>query len=152
MRKAFTFVLAVAMVMAMAVPAFAAASPTAPAAATDKTTSLPVVVESEKDSLVVSVEEADTLSDEAKETFAAAQKELADIAPEGMTTKYFFYYVPASAEAEGLTLNLGDTDVKTVVVKQLQDGKWVELKVVVNADGTITLEGLKEGPVAVFTK
>ena len=38
-----------------------------------------------------------------------------------------------------------------VVVKQFVDGKWVERKVVVNADGTITIENVVDGPIAIFT-
>lgn len=168
MRKVVTFVLAVVLVMAMAVPAMATAvgSPTAPVAAPDKTTSLPEVTKQDDNSLIVPIEEADTLSDAAKETFSTAQKELMDeekqkeIIPEGMATQYFFYYVPAeSAQTSAVTMKIDEldadaqTDASTyIVVKQFQDGKWVELKVTVNADGTVTIEGLGEGPVAVFVK
>lgn len=181
MRKVFTFALAVVMVMAMAVPAMAAAvgSPTAPVAEPDQTTPLPVVVDQENGSLIVPIEEADILSDAAMETFITAEEELMDeekqkeIIPEGMTTLYFFYYVPAEpTENSALTLEIGDLgiddlkiddpnvdslDIEDIisgrmVVKQFRNGEWIELKVVVNPDGTITILGLGAGPVAVFVK
>ena len=42
-------------------------------------------------------------------------------------------------------------NAEKVVVKQFVDGKWVELKVIVNADGTITIEDVVDGPIAIFT-
>ena len=45
MRKVLTFALAVMLVMAMAVPAFAVSSPVAPVASATKTAALPVVAE-----------------------------------------------------------------------------------------------------------
>lgn len=48
-----------------------------------------------------------------------------------------------TVELEGIT---------ELVVKQYLDGKWVELKSAINADGTVSIYGLVEGPVAIFTK
>ena len=42
-------------------------------------------------------------------------------------------------------------NVTKVVVKQFVDGKWVELKATLK-DGNVVIEGLVEGPVAIFTK
>ena len=42
--------------------------------------------------------------------------------------------------------------VPNIVVKQFVDGKWVELETVINDDGTITIMGVVEGPIAIFTK
>lgn len=39
-----------------------------------------------------------------------------------------------------------------IVVKQFVDGKWVELETVINDDGTITIMGVVDGPIAIFTK
>ena len=39
-----------------------------------------------------------------------------------------------------------------IVVMQFIDGKWVELKCTVNGDGTVTIEGVVEAPMAIFTK
>ena len=42
--------------------------------------------------------------------------------------------------------------VPNIVVKQFVDGKWVELETVINDDGTITIMGVVDGPIAIFTK
>jgi len=150
MRKVITFALAVMLVMAMAVPAFAVSSPVAPAASASKTAALPVVAEALPEGVqLVSVNDA-ALTAEAKEVFVAAQAELKEAAPEGMAVKYFFY-VEAESDATA-TLVLKVANVENVVVKQFVDGKWVELKCVLNADGTLTIEGVVEGPIAIFTK
>ena len=39
-----------------------------------------------------------------------------------------------------------------IVVKQFVDGKWIELETVINDDGTITIMGVVDGPIAIFTK
>lgn len=150
MKKVITFILSVAMVMAMAVPALAA-SPTAPAASGDKTAPLPEIIEkSEEDCGYVSIFEADTLSESAKEAFIAAQKSLKEATPEGMSVKYFFYHVHVSDKPCDDIFGIGE--FAEVVVKQYLDGEWVERKATVNADGTITVEELVEGPVAIFTR
>lgn len=45
-----------------------------------------------------------------------------------------------------------DKTVPNIVVKQFVDGKWVELETVINDDGTITIMGVVDGPIAIFTK
>ena len=42
--------------------------------------------------------------------------------------------------------------VPNIVVKQVVDGKWIELETVINDDGTITIMGVVDGPIAIFTK
>lgn len=42
--------------------------------------------------------------------------------------------------------------IPNIVVKQFVDGKWVELETVINDDGTITIMGVVDGPIAIFTK
>ena len=161
MRKVFVFALAVVMVMAMAVPAFAAVS--SPAAKPEDM--LPVVVAPKADGTkdatpkaggtMATVEDAEKLPEEAKKTFEAAQTELAKAAPEGMATKFFFYFTPAAekkGDVEPGTLVVRIPNVAKVVIKQFVDGKWVELKFDLAKDGTITLKDLAEGPIAIFTK
>ena len=50
------------------------------------------------------------------------------------------------------TLTVKIANVTKVVVKQFVDSKWVELKSTVNGDGTVTIEGVVEAPMAIFTK
>ena len=42
--------------------------------------------------------------------------------------------------------------VPNIVVKQFVDGKWIELETVINDDGTITIMGVVDGPIAIFTE
>lgn len=42
--------------------------------------------------------------------------------------------------------------IPNIVVKQFVDGKWIELETVINDDGTITIIGVVDGPIAIFTK
>lgn len=42
--------------------------------------------------------------------------------------------------------------VPNIVVKQFVNGKWIELETVINDDGTITIMGVVDGPIAIFTK
>lgn len=149
MRKAITFILTAVLVMAMALPA-AAASPTAPASSEEKTAALPVIVKSSPDCKYLSIFDADTLDEEAREAFIAAQESLKEATPDGMVVKYLFYHVHVSVESCNDVFDIGEFE--EAVVKQYVAGEWTERKVTVNTDGTITVEGLVEGPVAIFTK
>lgn len=42
--------------------------------------------------------------------------------------------------------------VPNIVVKQFVNGKWIELETVINDDGTITIMGVVDGPIAIFTE
>ena len=159
MKKALVFVLAVVMVMAMAVPASAAInSPTAPTTSETTTAPTPVVVEGKDDSATVAfvpVEDVKNLPEEAQKEMVAAQNALAEAAPAGMKAQYFCYVTVEKSDAkadEAATITLKIDNAKEVVVKQFVDGKWVELEAVVNADGTVTVKGVVDGPIAIFTK
>lgn len=160
MKKAFTFVLAVVLVMAMAVPAFAVGSPVAPAypmpevvaveAETEDGVKVTVIVD------LVPVEEAPILSEEAQEIYAAAQETLEEECPDGMNVMYFCYVtILQEGEAEkviSVTLTLRIEDITEIIVKQFIDSKWVELESIINGDGTVTVKGVREGPLAIFTR
>ncbi len=165
MKRVITLVLAVVLVLAMAAPAFAVGSPVAPVADEDKTTVLPVVVESVDDCVFLSINDADELPEEARKEFIAAQEALEEATPEDMTVKYFFYHTHANEEdLDELcedTFDIGEFE--EAVVKQYVDGQWVEVEelgkrmgeaktVAVNPDGTITVTGLETAPIAFFTK
>lgn len=165
MKKVITLVLAVVMVLAMAVPAFAADSPVAPIAAPDKTAALPVVIKSLNDCVFYSVFDANKLPEEAREEFVAAQESLKEAVPEDMTVKFFFYHMHLNEDTHDElcqdTFDIGKFE--EIIVKQYVDKEWVELvelgkqkeeakQVTVNSDGTITVTGLDAGPVAFFTK
>ena len=154
MKKALVFVLAVMLVMSMAVPTLAAtASPKAPESSSTTTASKPeTVVTGDVKVELVAVEEVKDLPAEAQETFTAAQETLKDAAPAGMKTQYFCYFKAETKDNAPATVTLKVANASAVVVKQFVDGKWVELEAIINADGTVTIQGVVEGPIAIFTK
>ena len=152
MKKALVMLLAVVLVIGMAVPAYAVSSPVGGKTSSTTTADLPKLTDESKGYVeFIAVEDAEKLSKESQATFAEAQTKLKDAAPTGMKTQYFCWChivgkespVDVVVEIEGIT---------ELVVKQYLDGKWVELKSAINADGTATINGLVEGPVAIFTK
>ena len=146
MKKVGLILICVLLMVALAVPAFAASSPVAPVATENKTAALPVAAEAMPEG--VKLVAVTALTAEAKETVVAAQAALKEAAPEGMAVKYFFY-VEAEETVE-LSLKLGK--VESVTIMQFVDGKWIEVESVLNADGTVTIKGVVEGPIAIFTK
>ncbi len=162
MKKAITFVLAVMLVMSMAVPTFAThTSPTAPVTSETATAAKPEVVEDAANHgdiiivLVATNEAKKELTKEEQKTFAEAQKTLKEATPDGMKAQYFFFYTAENKDGKRVTppatLTVKIANVTKVVVKQFVDGKWVELKATLK-DGNVVIEGLVEGPVAIFTK
>ena len=74
-----------------------------------------------------------------------------------MKAQYFFYvrvYAQddATKKVAPVTITIKLEGVTEVVVKQFVDSKWVELKSTVNGDGTVTIEGVVDAPMAIFTK
>lgn len=59
----------------------------------------------------------------------------------------------ANGNLNGKGYGVGNGEaINKIVVMQFIDGKWIELKTVINDDGTITIEGVVDGPMAIFTK
>ena len=170
MKKAIVLVLTLILALSLAAPAAAAGtdSPGAPTTSETVTAPLPeVVVEEIKtdDGATVTIapvaaDKVEELPAEDQKTFVAAQEKLAEAAPAGMKTQFFFYAQVTKTAADGnsakadapvkMTVKIASTD--KVVVKQFVDGQWVERKVTVNTDGTITIEDVVDGPIAIFTK
>ena len=167
MKKAIVLALALVLAMSLAVPVAAVGSPVAPTTSETTTAPLPeVIVEEVKTedgaTIVVEPVAADKVEEMPKEdqkTFVAAQETLKEAAPAGMKTQFFFYAKVTKKAADGTTaksdapvsMTVKVDSAAKVVVKQFVDGKWVERKVVVNADGTITIENVVDGPIAIFT-
>ena len=176
MKKAIVLVLALVLTLSLAMPAAAVTSPAANDTSGTATAPLPEIVEidvvvdvetetkTDDDTVLivepVTAEDADKLSEKAQTAYAAAQGQLAEAKPADMKTQYFFYVTIVKTDEErsfregydgAVNMTVKITNVKNVVVKQFVDGKWVERKVVVNADGTITIENVVDGPIAIFT-
>lgn len=174
MKKMLILALAVILTLALAVPAAAEnGSPVAPETSDTTTSPLPEIVETEieagtktgDDVIIIvepfAVEDAGSLSEEAQKTYASAQEQLEEAAPANMKTQYFFYVTIVKTDSErsfrenydgSVNMTVKIANVRNVVVKQFVDGKWVKLEAIINADGTITIEGVVEGPIAIFTE
>lgn len=160
MKKAFVLFLALVLALSLAVPAYAAVtSSEAETQSGTSTAPLPFLISdtSNEDAaekcVLIPVEDAAKLTEEEQAIFAEAQAALAEAKPADMRAQYFFYYKPGSnADAEnGSTLVVNIRHITRVVVKQFVDGKWIPLKAYINPDGTVTIEGVVEGPIAIFT-
>lgn len=152
MKKALVMLLAVVLVIGMAVPAYAVSSPVGDKTSSTATADLPKLTDESKGYVeLVATEDAEKLSKESQAIFAEAQASLKDAAPAGMKTQYFFWcHIVGEKSPVDVTVEL--KGITELVVKQYLDGKWVELKSAINADGTVSIYSLVEGPVAIFTK
>lgn len=126
-----------------------ASSPTAPKTSATATAPLPVLISATSDDYALYATTDDyKLSLQARQTFIDAQESLPEIAPKDMAARYFFYMytnVPCTAVFEILNIN-------EVIFTQYLEGEWTELKSTINTDGTVTVENVAEGPMAIFTK
>ena len=126
-----------------------ASSPTAPRTSATATAPLPVLISDTSDDYALYATTDDyKLSLEARQTFIDAQKSLPEVAPKDMAARYFFYMytnVPCTAVFE-------IKNIHEVIFTQYLEGKWTELKSAINTDGTVTVENVAEGPMAIFTK
>ena len=168
MKKTIVLALALVLAMNLAVPVAAVSSPVAPATSETTTAPLPeVIVEEVKTengaTIVIEPVAADKVEEMPKEdqkTFLAAQEKLAEAAPAGMKTQFFFYVKVTKKAADGTTaksdvpvsMTVKVDSAAKVVVKQFVDGKWIELETAINDDGTVTIMGVVDGPIAIFTE
>ncbi len=149
MKKVFVFALMVALVVSLAIPGAAAALKSAGATVEDLK---PFLVESTcDDAVILSLEEIEELPEEAQEIFAEAKEALAEAVPEGMAVRYLLHLdVCETCGKADVELQMGDHD--EIVVMMFIDGEWIEVEFTVNADGTITVVGAVDGPIAIFVK
>lgn len=177
MKKALILVLAMILTMALTVPVAAVGSPVAPETSDTTTAPLPEIVEIEivaepesgtktdEDTIIVvepvTAENAGKLTNDAQETFASAQETLQEEVPANMKAQYFFYVTIVQTDNNrsfvknydgSVSMTMKIANATQVVVKQFVDGQWVELEAIINGDGTITIKGVVEGPIAIFTK
>lgn len=148
MKKALILVLALTLTLSLAVPAAAGiASSVAKTESDSATAPLPFLIETDSENYqLYMTQDASTLPEEAQESFAAAQQALKAAVPEGLQARYFFYYYTD----EPCTAIFRLSNIQKLVVQQFLKGEWIELESTINNDGTITVKGLSNGPVAFF--
>lgn len=167
MKKAIVLALAVILTLSLAVPAAAVTSPAAPETSKTATAPLPELAEktitgADNVKIVIDLYAANDvtkLSDKARKEYKDAQDCLKDAVPTGMKTQYFFYATTSLLYPDGKTEPYNEpvdvafkiADVSKVVVKQFVDGEWKELEAVLDETGTVTVKGVVDGPMAIFT-
>ena len=167
MKKAFVFALAVILTLSLAVPAAAVSSPTAKETSQTATAPLPKLVTSEiplEDGSKIVIElipvtDVSSLSEDAQKACAAAQASLAETTPDGMKVQYFVYATTYKVNADGTTepyeppvdVTLQIDNITKVAVKQYLKDAWSELDADVTTDGIVTIKGVVDGPMAIFT-
>lgn len=97
------------------------------------------------------LEEVETLSEEIQNRMAEASDELKDACPKGFAVKYFFEMEILGTE-KAVSVDFEPIAHSEIVFKQYVDGAWVELEFSIDDNGIITVSGVVEGPVAIFTK
>ena len=98
-----------------------------------------------------STEDVLKLSEEVQKLMAEAKAKLKDTCPAGFAAKYFCYAEIIGSESS-VSVVFNPMDHNEIQVKQYADGAWMERKATVNEDGTVTVAGVTEGPIAIFTK
>lgn len=168
MKKAIVLVLALVLTLSLAVPAAAAdaVSPAAPGNSQTTAAPLPVVVESETknaDGSVVTVTPVDAnkqdLTKDEKDAMAKAQQNQKEGAKGLKSTLYLFYARVVKTNSDGTTTKdaKGSMTIKAknpedIIVRQFIGDKWIDLEVVPNSNGTVTINGIQNGPMLIGTK
>lgn len=175
MKKAIVLALALVLALSLAVPAAADAvildppevvSPTAPENSQTTAAPLPVVVESEpkraKETIVtVTLVDANKqkLTKDENDAMAKAQQILDEGAKGMKTTLNFVYARVLKIYGNGTTTReaVGSVTIKAekpedIVVRQFVGDKWIDLEVVPNPNGTVTINGIQNGPMLIGTK
>ena len=125
------------------------ASPVAPKTSTTATAPLPVLVSATSDDYsLYATTDAYKLSLKARQMFVDAQESLWNVVPKNMAARYFFYMYTN----DSCTSVFEIANIHEVVFMQYLEGEWAELESTINTDGTVTVEQVVEGPMAIFTK
>ena len=148
MKKLFAFVLAAAVLLSMALPAAALASPSA--SAEDL---IPELDEKQYKAIILHTPEdvVKKLSKAIQDLMTEAKAKLKDACPEGFAVKYF-YYVEIIGYEEPVSVDFEPIECSEIIFKQYIDGVWVELEHTINEDGTLIVYGVVEALMAVFVK
>lgn len=97
------------------------------------------------------LEEIVNFSEEIQNRMAEAKDHLKDACPAGFAVKYFFE-VEIIGTDTAVSVDFEPIDHSAIVFKQYTNGAWVKLEHSVDTNGIITVSGLVNGPVAIFTE
>ncbi len=112
----------------------------------------PIVVDASCDQIMVyTTETVELLHHEEQKLLEKAKEMLPEAVPEGMAVRYLFY-VDICEECNESVVEFELDAYEDLVIKQFVGEKWVELKFTVNPGGTITVDDVVDGPLAIFVK
>lgn len=145
MKKVLTFVLVAVLVLGMAIPAVAL----------DGTQVLwdqlvPALHEKSSGLLIFySMEDVLNLTEDNQKLMNEAQEKLDEARTGHLALRYFCMTEVVGSESGAIVFNpIAHSDIE---FKQYVDGAWKVLEYTVNADDTITVNGIVNGPLAIFT-
>ena len=98
-----------------------------------------------------SMDEIAVLSEDMQQRSQQAKDALQEACPEGFAVKYFFYLDVLEGEGP-VPISFMPMDHSEVLLKQFVDGQWVDVAFTRNQDGTLSVDGAVDAPMAVFTK
>lgn len=144
MKKVFTFALIAVLVLGMAVPAVALGGNQA---AWDRL--LPALHENSFDLVIFySMDDVLNLSEEDQKLMEEAQEKLDEAYKEHLALRYFCMAEIVGSKSVGVVFDpIAHAEIE---FQQYVDGAWKMLEHTVNADGSISVEGIMNGPLAIF--
>ena len=135
MKKALAIILAFAMVLGMAISVSAVAVESPAASEGDLKPFL--IFGTSEEYAIYTPERVNELPKEAQEIFSEAKEKLAEVIPEDMAARYFFYFQTNEPCSAVFSLDNYLENYEEIVFMQYIDGEWVELESFINAPGTI---------------
>lgn len=147
MKKVFALVLVAALILGMAAHTFAEEE-----LYTDLDRLLPIAA---KDSVSMVIfyhmEDIGNLSEEAQKLMEEAYEKLDEANPNELALRYFCM-VELLGSGDEATIDFEPIEHDVIEFKQYINGEWVELEHKVNQDGTISVSGIVNAPLTIFTK
>lgn len=144
MKKVLTFVLITVLVLGMAIPAVALDGTQA---AWDRL--LPALHESSSGLVIFySMDDVLNLGEEDQKLMEEAQEKLDEARKNHLALRYFCMTEIVGSESAAIVFDpIAHTAIE---FQQYVDGAWKTIKHTVNADGSISVEGVVSGPLAIF--
>lgn len=146
MKKVFALILVVLMVFGMTVQAFAQEE-----SSVEWERLLPALSEGSSGlAMFYNMKDIQQLSEEDQKLMEQAQAQLDEARPADLALKYFCMAAMVDSESAA-ALVFEPIEHDEIQFKQYVDGAWMLLDHTVNQDETITVEGVVDGPLAIFT-
>lgn len=97
------------------------------------------------------MDEAAVLPEDIQKQSEAAKDALQEACPQDFAVRYFFFLDVLEGEGP-VSITFEPIDHSEIQLKQFVDGQWVDVAFTKNQDGTLSVDGAVDAPMAVFTK